>query len=83
MSWGSFLKISGGRLPNWSSPNFFPGQSEMNNKISNLVSLSPQQAEKDEAIAIARRILNSGGAVTAIESQILSRQFLRALALSS
>jgi hypothetical protein len=46
------------------------------------VEKAPATAEKDEAIAIARRILNSGGDVTATEAHILSQQLLRALALS-
>jgi hypothetical protein len=46
------------------------------------VEKAPATAEKDEAVAIARRILNSGGSMTATEAQILSRQLLRALALS-
>jgi hypothetical protein len=46
------------------------------------VEKAPATAEKDEAVAIARRVLNSGGSMTATEAQILSRQLLRALALS-
>lgn len=42
---------------------------------------APATAEKDEAIAIARRILSSGGAVGTTEAQILARQLLRVLAL--
>lgn len=44
---------------------------------------SPASAEKDEAIAIARRILNSGGNVSVTEARVLSRQLLRSLALPS
>lgn len=42
---------------------------------------SPVTAEKDEAVAIARRIIQSGGNVSVTEGKVMARQLLRALAL--
>lgn len=43
---------------------------------------SPAQREKDESVAIARRVLQNNSGVTREESTIMARQLLRALALT-
>ena len=42
---------------------------------------SPTQREKDDSVAIARRVLQNDSGVTRSEAQVLARQLLRALAL--
>lgn len=43
---------------------------------------SPVQAEKDQAIALARRVIQNDSGLTRDEARAVSRQLLRALALA-
>lgn len=43
---------------------------------------SPQSQEKDQSIAIARRVMRGGEVLGLAEARIVCRQLLRALALS-
>jgi len=44
---------------------------------------SPVQNEKDNAVALARRVLQNDSGLTPEEARIVSRQLLRALALAA
>jgi len=44
---------------------------------------SPVQAEKDDAIALARRVIQNDSGLTRAEAMVVSRQLLRALALAA
>jgi hypothetical protein len=49
--------------------------------VSEGVPKSAQQAEKDQAIEIARNALNDATSISMVEARIMARQLLRALAL--